>query len=284
MIHELTRSFLADNSQTGICLCPWLAFRISCSPLAGRPSINSSRSISRSSNTSLVGSVGRRADLHRVWTRGRSTLPWNKRCSDEQAQRIFLPSDSVVSVIRSSPDKSTSLPARCCVDWWWRWRRNVSFSKVHKFAFENARCYFKDVTLTSVSQDQDFSTLPFTPQVYKAFSTPDLPDVDLWSVFCWSKYDTIQLFFNLRQTPLALFVLSKKMVKSNTYRPAADHSTGPLARATSKLTSTRTSKLTMTHTTAHTALHQRFQRSSGSGQRKEKSRFSASIPDAFRWI
>ena len=96
-----------------------------------------------------------------------------------------------------------------------------------------------DVTLTSVSQDQDFSTLPFTPQVYKAFSTPDLPDVDLWSVFCWSKYDTIQLFFNLRQTPLALFVLSKKMVKSNTYRPAADHSTGPLARATSKLTSTR---------------------------------------------
>ena len=96
-----------------------LAFRISCSPLAGRPSINSSRSISRSSNTSLVGSVGRRADLHRVWTRGRSTLPWNKRCSDEQAQRIFLPSDSVVSVvsvIRSSPDKSTSLPARCYFD------------------------------------------------------------------------------------------------------------------------------------------------------------------------
>ena len=116
MIHELTRSFLADNSQTGICLCPWLAFRISCSPLAGRPSINSSRSISRSSNTLLVGSVGRRADLHRVWTRGRYTLPWNKRCSDEQAQRIFLPSDSVVSVIRSSPDKSTSLPARCYFD------------------------------------------------------------------------------------------------------------------------------------------------------------------------
>ena len=75
-------------------------------------SMDSSRSISRSSNTSLVGSVGRRADLHRVWTRGRSTLPWNKRCSDEQAQRIFLPSDSVVSVIPSSPDKSTSLPAR----------------------------------------------------------------------------------------------------------------------------------------------------------------------------
>ena len=116
MIHELTQSFLADNSQTGICLCPWLAFRISCSPLAGRPSINSSRSISRSWNTSLVGSMGRRADLHRVWTRGRSTLPWNKRCSDEQAQRIFLPSDSVVSVIRSSPDKSTSLPARCYFD------------------------------------------------------------------------------------------------------------------------------------------------------------------------
>ena len=134
-----------------------------------------------------------------------------------------------------------------------------------------------DVTLTSVSQDvQDFST-PFTPQVYKAFSTPDLPDVDLWSVFCWSKYDTIQLFFNLRQTPLAVFVLSKKMVKSNTNRPAADHSTGPLARATSKLTA-------MTHTTAHTALHQRFQRSGGSGRRKEKSRFSAFNPDAFRWI
>ena len=113
MIHELTRSFLADNSQTGICLCPWLAFHISCSPLAGRPSINSSSSISRSSNTSLVGSVSRRADLHRVWTRGRSTLPWNKRCSDEQAQCIFLPSDSVISVIRSSPDKSTSQPARC---------------------------------------------------------------------------------------------------------------------------------------------------------------------------
>ena len=111
MIHELTRSFLADNSQTGICLCPWLAFHISCFPLAGRPSINSSSSISRSSNTSLVGSVGRRADLHRV-----STLPWNKRCSDEQAQCIFLPSDSVVSVIRSSPDKSTSLPARCYFD------------------------------------------------------------------------------------------------------------------------------------------------------------------------
>ena len=110
------RGILADNSQTGICLCPWLAFRISCSLLAGRPSINSSRSISRSSNTSLVGSVGRRADLHRVWTRGRSTLPWNKRCSDEQAQRIFLPSDSVVSVIRSSPEKSTSLPARCYID------------------------------------------------------------------------------------------------------------------------------------------------------------------------
>ena len=147
MIHELTRSFLADNSQTGICLCPWLAFHISCSPLAGRPSINSSSSISRSSNTSLVGSVGRRADLHRVWTRGRSTLPWNKRCSDEQAQCIFLPSDSVVSVIRSSPDKSTSLPARC---------------------------YF-DFSLPRPG----ISTLPFTPQVYKAFSTPDLPDVDL---------------------------------------------------------------------------------------------------------
>ena len=116
MIHDLTRSFLADNSQTSICLCPWLAFHISSSPLAGRPSINSSSSISRSSNTSLVGSVGRRADLHRVWTRGRSTLPWNKRCSDEQAQCIFLPSDSVVSVIRSSPDKSTSLPARCYFD------------------------------------------------------------------------------------------------------------------------------------------------------------------------
>ena len=54
--------------------------------------------------------------VHRVWTRGRSTLPWNKRCSDEQAQCIFLPSDSVVSVIRSSPDKSTSLPARCYFD------------------------------------------------------------------------------------------------------------------------------------------------------------------------
>ena len=116
MIQELTRSFLADNSQTGICLCPWLAFHISCSPLAGRPSINSSSSISRSSNTSLVGSVGRRADLHRVWTRCRSTLPWNKRRSDEQAQCIFLPSDSVVSVIRSSPDKSTSLPARFYFD------------------------------------------------------------------------------------------------------------------------------------------------------------------------
>ena len=147
MIHELTRSFLADNSQTGICLCPWLAFHTSCSPLAGRPSINSSSSISRSSNTSLVGSVGRRADFHRVWTRGRSTLPWNKRCSDEQAQCIFLPSDSVVSVIRSSPDK-----VQVCLP---------------------------DVTLTSVSQDQDFSTLPFTPQVYKAFCTPDLPGVDL---------------------------------------------------------------------------------------------------------
>ena len=115
MIIELTRSFLADNSQTGICLCPWLAFHISCSPLAGRPSINSLSSISRSSNISLVGSVGRRADLHRVWTSGRSTLPWNKRRSDEQAQCIFLPSDSAVSVILSSPDKS-SLPARCYFD------------------------------------------------------------------------------------------------------------------------------------------------------------------------
>ena len=239
MIHELTRSFLADNSQTGICLCPWLAFHISCSPLAGRRSINSSGSISRSSNTSLVGSVGRRADLHRVWTRGRSTLPWNERRSDEQAQCIFLPSDSVVSVIRSSPDKSTSLPARFYFD----------------FSLPRPGLFHTTVHTTGVRQTCH---------------------VDLWSVLCWSKYDTIQLFFNLRQTPLALFVLSKKMVKSNTYRPAADHSTGPLARATSKLT--------MTHTTAHTALHQRFQRSSGSGQRKEKSRFSASIPDAFRWI
>ena len=76
------------------------------------------RSIRRvlSAGLRIHRSSGRRADLHRVWTRGRSTLPWNKRCSDEQAQRIFLPSDSVVSVIRSSPDKSTSLPARCYFD------------------------------------------------------------------------------------------------------------------------------------------------------------------------
>ena len=115
MIHELTRSFLADNSQTGICLCPWLAFRISCSPLAGRSSIDQFV-VFYQQVFEYIGSVGRRADLHRVWTRGRSTLPWNKRCSDEQAQRTFLPSDSVVSVIRSSPDKSTSLPARCYFD------------------------------------------------------------------------------------------------------------------------------------------------------------------------
>ena len=197
MIHELTRSFLADNSQTGTCLCPWLAFHISCSPLAGRPSINSSSSISRSSNTSLVGSVGRRADLHRVWTRGRFTLPWNKRCSDEQAQCIFLPSDSVVSVIRSSPDKSTSLPARCYFD----------------FSLPRPGLFHTTVHTTGVQSIQDARLAGRRPLELKCV--------------CWSKYDTIQLFFNLRQTPSALFVLSNKMVKWNTYRLAADHSTGP---------------------------------------------------------
>ena len=87
-----------------------------------------------------------------------------------------------------------------------------------------ARCYFD----FSLPRPGLFHTTVHTTGVQ---SMPDLPDVDLWSVFCWSKYDTIQLFFNLRQTPLALFVLSKKMVKSTTYRLATDHSTGPLALA-----------------------------------------------------
>ena len=196
-----------------------------------------------SSNTSLVGSVGRPADLHRVWTRGSSTLPWNKRCSDEQAQCIFLSSDSVVSVIRSSPDKSTSLPARCYFD----------------FSLPRPGLFHTTVHTTGVQ----------SIQYARLAGRRSLKRVLLVEV----RYDTT--FLQPSANSLALFVLSKKMVKSNTYRLAADHSTGPLARATSKQT-------VVTHTTAHTALHQRFQRSSGSGRRKEKSRSSASIPDAFR--
>ena len=247
MIHELTRSFVADNSQTGICLCPWLAFHISCSSLAGRPSINSSSSISRSSNTSLVGSVGRRADLHRVWTRGRSTLPYNKRCSDEQAQCIFLPSDSVVSVIRSSPDKSTSLPARCYFDFSLP-RPGLFHTTVHttgvqsiQYARFAGRRSLKRVLLVEVRYATAFLQ----------------PSANSFGTLCVVKEDG-----EIEHLPPSRRPLDRV--------PAHWH-----ARA-SKLT------LTMTHTTAHTALHQRFQRSGGSGQRKEKSRFSTSIPDAFR--